>query len=263
MFEDQLSPMDTTGFGDGIKILSYKELIILGENFSKKDADVPRPQDTAIIMYTSGSTGIYKSTVDHNLAMIWLPFLLYIGPPKGVALSHKNIVNELYAATDNVGAQANDMYLAHLPLAHIYELVAESWFCLACGVPIGYSTPYTLTDRSTKIKQGHQGDVSVLQPTIMVQFRGVFNVLYEFFPRFDVQNAFPLLQVTVPLVLDRIYKGIKEKIETESPVKKAIFNLALKYKIRWMQRGYDTPILNAQVLYKMRLHLRTLFCEIV
>ena len=85
------------------------------------------------------------------------------------------------------------------------------------GVPIGYSSPLTLTDNSSKIKQGCKGDATVLKPTAIA---------------------------TVPLMMDRIYKGIQEKIENGSPIKKAIFDLAVQYKLDWFKDGYDTPILN-------------------
>ena len=35
------------------------------------------------------------------------------------------------------------------------------------GARIGYSSPLTLSDRSSRIKKGSQGDASVLQPTLM------------------------------------------------------------------------------------------------
>lgn len=53
-----------------------------------------------------------------------------------------------------------------LPLAHVFELLVES-LCLLTGVPIGYSTPNTLTDQSSKIKRGCKGDATVLKPTAM------------------------------------------------------------------------------------------------
>ena len=111
----------------------------------------------------------------------------------------------------------SDIYMAYLPLAHVLELIGES-MCLLYGLPIGYSSPFTMTDKSTKIKQGHLGDASVLRPTIMA---------------------------SVPLVLDRVYKALQEKIETGPPIKKEIFNLALQYKLYWLKRGFDTPIINA------------------
>lgn len=38
---------------------------------------------------------------------------------------------------------------------------------LMFGVPMGYSTPLTMTDRSSKIKRGCSGDCTVLKPTMM------------------------------------------------------------------------------------------------
>ena len=35
------------------------------------------------------------------------------------------------------------------------------------GVPLGYSTPLTMTDRSTKVKRGCQGDATVLKPSFL------------------------------------------------------------------------------------------------
>ena len=86
------------------------------------------------------------------------------------------------------------------------------------GIPIGYSNPLTLNDNSSKIKRGSKGDASVLKPTIIA---------------------------CVPLILDRIYKSIQEKVEGGSALKKSLFNLAMQYKLDWFQRGYDTPIINA------------------
>ncbi len=59
-----------------------------------------------------------------------------------------------------------DIYIGYLPLAHVLELSAEL-SCLATGVKIGYSSPLTLSDQSSKIKKGQKGDATVLRPTLM------------------------------------------------------------------------------------------------
>lgn len=85
-------------------------------------------------------------------------------------------------------------------------------------MPIGYSSPLTMTDQSGKIKRGSQGDASVLRPSCIA---------------------------CVPLILDRIYKNIQAKVEAGPPIAKSIFNMAIQYKLDWYERGYDTPIINA------------------
>ena len=89
------------------------------------------------------------------------------------------------------------------------------------GIPIGYSSPLTMTDKSSKIKRGGKGDASVLQPTMIT---------------------------CVPLMLDRIYKAIQDKFESGPSLVKMLFNLSIEYKIKWFQRGYNTPIINRYCL---------------
>jgi len=196
--EDALKPLDCTGYGDNVKVLPYQEVIRLGE-MSSKAGLLPQPDDTAIIMYTSGSTG----------------------PPKGVLMSHRNLMSAMLAYTNVATIYEDDVYMAYLPLAHVLELLAES-MCMLFGIPIGYSTPLTMTDKSSKIKRGSQGDASVLRPSMIA---------------------------CVPLILDRIYKNIQEKTEAGPPIVKSIFNMAIQYKLEWYESGYDTPIINA-ILFK-------------
>lgn len=63
-----------------------------------------------------------------------------------------------------------------LPLAHVFELLAES-VCLLTGISIGYSTPLTLIDSSSKIMKGCKGDASVLKPTCMTSVP-VIGIIY-------------------------------------------------------------------------------------
>lgn len=82
----------------------------------------PSEKDTAIIMYTSGSTGV----------------------PKGVVLSHRNIFSVLSSLllTLDTEYDADEVYIAFLPLAHVLELLVESTLYLY-GTRIGYSSPNT------------------------------------------------------------------------------------------------------------------------
>lgn len=125
-------------------VSSFVEVEKLGKE-NLVEANMPLSADIAVIMYTSGSTGL----------------------PKGVMMSHGNVLATVAAVMTIVpGLGSKDVYLAYLPLAHILELAAES-VMIAAGASIGYGSPLTLTDTSNKIKKGTKGDASVLGPTLM------------------------------------------------------------------------------------------------
>ncbi|KAH7671182.1 long-chain acyl-CoA synthetase protein [Dioscorea alata] len=125
-------------------ILSFIEVEKLGRE-NPVEANLPVASDIAVIMYTSGSTGL----------------------PKGVMMTHGNVLSTVSAVMTIVPSiGCKDVYLAYLPLAHVLELAAEA-VMVAAGCSIGYGSPLTLTDTSNKIKKGTKGDASVLGPTLM------------------------------------------------------------------------------------------------
>lgn len=202
-FEDQLNIADTTGFGN-VAVSSFSQVIKKGSE-SVVDEVLPTKKDTAIIMYTSGSTGV----------------------PKGVVLSHGNLIACMMSASDRFPVYPNDVYIGFLPLAHVFELMAETVSSIV-GVPIGYSNALTLLDTSPKVMRGCQGDASVLRPTCMS---------------------------AVPLILDRVTKGINDKVQNGNAIQQIFFKFAYAYKQKWIEKGFRTPLIDLLVFRKVAMLL--------
>lgn len=193
------------GYPRGINIHSMAAVQRLGakpENASREH-EQPLPTDIAVIMYTSGSTGV----------------------PKGVMISHSNIIAGLTGMAERIpNLCEEDTYIGYLPLAHVLELSAEL-VCVSHGCRIGYSSPQTLADQSTKIKKGSKGDTSILQPSLMA---------------------------AVPEIMDRIYKNVMTKVEEMSSVQRTLFNLVYNYKLEQLAEGHSTPLSDRLVFSKIR-----------
>ncbi|XP_067853271.1 long-chain-fatty-acid--CoA ligase 4-like isoform X2 [Heptranchias perlo] len=160
----------------------------------------PVPSDLAVVMYTSGSTG----------------------RPKGVMIIHSNIIAGMTGQCQRIPELGpKDTYIGYLPLAHVLELTAEI-SCVAYGCRVGYSSPQTLSDQSTKIKKGSKGDCSILKPTLMA---------------------------AVPEIMDRIYKNVMSKVQEMNYVQRTLFKLGYDYKLEQIKRGYDAPLCN-MILFK-------------
>ncbi|XP_063298521.1 fatty acid CoA ligase Acsl3 [Pelobates fuscus] len=193
-------PADLT---QNITVNSMASVQALGAKRSNKPQSVPLAHDIAVIMYTSGSTGI----------------------PKGVMISHSNLIAGITGMAQRIPNLGDtDTYIGYLPLAHVLELSAEL-VCLSNGCRVGYSSPQTLSDQSTKIKKGSKGDASELKPTLMA---------------------------AVPEIMDRIYKNVMSKVATMSPIQKGLFSLAYNYKMKQISRGYSTPLCDRIVFRKVR-----------
>jgi long-chain acyl-CoA synthetase len=153
-------------------------------------------------MYTSGSTGV----------------------PKGVVLTHGNLIATSTSIMFLEPFYSDDVYIGYLPAAHVLELLSECTMMMF-GIPVGYSSPNTMTDMSTKVMRDQKGDASVLKPTLMC---------------------------VVPLILDRIYKNIIESVGKRGANFQKTFEFCYRYKLYWTRSGQPTPIVDKIVFNKIK-----------
>lgn len=144
-----------------------------------------KPEELATIIYTSGTTGV----------------------PKGVMLSHDNIISNIMAGKGAFPFVAGDTVLSFLPICHIYERVVIYLYTL-----FGVSVAFTGTDNLG----GEQGDLMAVKP--------------HFF-------------TTVPRLLEKVYERIYNKGLDLTGLKKKLFFWALKltedYHYEFKPKGWQ------------------------
>lgn len=153
--------------------LSFEEIVmqgkILAEKYEINDlAKAIKEDDLATIIYTSGSTGL----------------------PKGVELTHKNLVLQVKGAAKCFKFDAKkDVILSFLPLAHIFERMVVMFY----------------------ISQG-----------LSIYFADDIKKLGEI-----LKEVKPTCMTTVPRLLEKVFAKIKDGINESSFIKKLLGNLAL------------------------------------
>jgi len=168
---------------------------------------VPRdPGALATIVYTSGTTG----------------------RPKGVMLSHKNILSNAAACGSVLVAGHDDLFLSFLPLSHTFERTCGYYFSILTGSTTAYS-------------------------------RGI-PVLGE-----DLQSVRPTLLISVPRIYERVYGRIRDALDAGPPLKKKLFMAAVEVGYArfenaqgrgpWKPSFLLWPVLNALVAKKILARL--------
>ncbi|MCP2619032.1 long-chain fatty acid--CoA ligase, partial [Candidatus Aminicenantes bacterium AC-335-A11] len=154
--------------------LSFSQIRELGRKRKDKDPDLfeksaleVKPDDLATIIYTSGTTGI----------------------PKGVMLTHKNILSNIISVSQIIEFSEKDTVLSFLPLSHILErMVTHTYIYKGCTIAYAESIE------------------TVAQNLLEVR---------------------PNIMVSVPRVFEKIYAKVMDNVLSSSPLKRKIFFWAL------------------------------------
>ncbi|KAG7282007.1 hypothetical protein CRUP_020112 [Coryphaenoides rupestris] len=141
LMEAASSELVSRGQHAGIQILSLQEMEAIGAANHQRPIP-PRPEDMAIICFTSGTTG----------------------NPKGAMLTHRNLVSNCSAFISITNAYGQttpgDVMMSYLPLAHMFERMVEG-LMLVHGAKIGY----------------FQGDIRLLMDDLVALKPTVFPVV--------------------------------------------------------------------------------------
>lgn len=165
-------PLKIYAFDNVSDASNFQDLIKLGKDFSLKEKlsaikDFILPQDLATIIYTSGTTAM----------------------PKGVMLSHANMVSNFIAASKTMNLNSSHATLSYLPLCHVYERMLNYKYQYL-GIAVYYA-------------------------------ESLANVVANF------QEVKPTVLTAVPLLLEKIYGNILEKGSQLAGIKKHLFQFAL------------------------------------
>jgi long-chain acyl-CoA synthetase len=122
----------------------------------------------ASIIYTSGTTG----------------------KPKGVMLSHNNMLTNAYAALQCCGVTREDLLLSFLPLSHTLERTGGYYLTVMAGAQVAFAR---------SIPQLAE-DLAAIRPTMMI---------------------------SVPRIYERVYGSIKTKLAEGPAARRKLFELAV------------------------------------
>ena len=159
-------------------VKNWEELIELGlttPQFEKMNAiqNSISDDDLFTLIYTSGTTG----------------------NPKGVMITHSNIISQISALKDTLDWGKNDRAISFLPLSHVFERMVE-YFYMFKGVSIYYGSIENIGE--------------------------------------DLKSIKPTLMPTVPRLLEKVYDKIMTKGESLTGIKRKLFfwavNLGLKHE---------------------------------
>ena len=164
------------------------------------------PEDLAVILFTSGTTGI----------------------PKGVMLTHENLISDSFLAQTQLLILPTDTFYALLPIHHAYTMQAAFICPLSVGAEIVFGKSMSVSRLMKELREGHI--------TVMLG---------------------------VPLLYNKLLSGIKKGLKEKGPVVSGLMNglMNFSYGVKKLTKLNPGKVLLKPVLEKANIStLRVAIC---
>ncbi|MEP7295264.1 MAG: long-chain fatty acid--CoA ligase [Burkholderiales bacterium] len=137
---------DAPGAAGAVPVSILSEWLAASAAAAEPASQRPTADDLAALVYTSGTTG----------------------KPKGVMLTHANIVANVKATLQRVAPSAGDVFLSFLPLSHTFERTAGYYAPIAAGCCVVFARSIELL----------ADDMKAVRPTILVSVPRIYERVY-------------------------------------------------------------------------------------
>jgi long-chain acyl-CoA synthetase len=167
---------------EATQLAARDERVVAAGDWLPQSAPDPKPRrgdpdDLATIVYTSGTTG----------------------RPKGVMLSHRNLLSNAHASLTLIDCYQEDVFLSFLPLSHTLERTGGYYLPMMAGATVAYARSVTQLAS-------------------------------------DLQEIRPTALIAVPRIFERVYQRLRDQIQARPLPVRLMFDLAVRAGWRRFQR---------------------------
>lgn len=133
---------------DGMPVLALDVALARGAALAAdaQPAAGPDEEDLAALVYTSGTTG----------------------KPKGVMLTHRNVLANVKAILQHLQPRSDDVFLSFLPLSHTFERTCGYYLPIACGACVAFARSVSQLPH----------DLRTVRPTVLVSVPRIYERVY-------------------------------------------------------------------------------------
>ena len=166
----------------GVNVCTLADWLDAAENITLTDIEI-EPGDLAALVYTSGTTG----------------------RPKGVMLTHENILENAKGVMGNIRPNPDDKWFSFLPLSHTFERTTTYYLAMGMGNQIFFN-------------------------------RNILQIVD------DLKYVKPTILMSVPRIYERVYARLNDQLAKKGAVARYVFNWAVEVGWRRFCKENELPV---------------------